>query len=140
MLTTKLGFMPYLDKKSCKLITMTHCSMHSLWILKKKSLELCVSRIYHRIFTRIDSLFKAGEGTLDFLTKTPSCTRMCEHYAMLRPLLGKRRTASRGDSTREFKLRSTILPRRFKTAFTSANAGRNLIAATCFPGNAFFTT
>ena len=32
--------------------------------------------IYPRIFTRIDSLFKAGEGPLGFLTKTLACTRI----------------------------------------------------------------
>ena len=35
----------------------------------KKGLELYASGIYPRIFTRIDSLFKAGEGTLGFLRK-----------------------------------------------------------------------
>ena len=36
-----------------------------------------MSGIYPIIFTRIDSLFKAGEGTLGFLTKMPTCTRIC---------------------------------------------------------------
>ena len=36
-----------------------------------------MSGIYPRIFTRIDSLFKVGEGTLGFLTRTPTCTRIC---------------------------------------------------------------
>ena len=40
-------------------------------------MELYASEIYPKIFTRIDSLFKAGEGTLDFLTKTSTCTRIC---------------------------------------------------------------
>ena len=44
------------------------------WIIdtflkKKKGLELYASGIYPRIFTRIHSLFKAGEGTLGFLRK-----------------------------------------------------------------------
>ena len=37
-------------------------------------MELYASGIYPKIFTRIDSLFKAGERTLGFLTKTPTCT------------------------------------------------------------------
>ena len=47
--------------------------------LKKieKGLELCVSEIYPRISTRINSLFKVGEGTLGFLTKTSACTMIC---------------------------------------------------------------
>ena len=41
-------------------------------------MELYASGIYPKIFTRIDSLFKAGKGTLGFLTKkTPTCTRIC---------------------------------------------------------------
>ena len=40
-------------------------------------MELYASGIYPKIFTRIDSLFKAGEGTLGFLTKTRTCTRIC---------------------------------------------------------------
>ena len=43
----------------------------------KKGLELYVSGIYPRIFIRINLSFKAGEGTLGFLTKTPTCTRFC---------------------------------------------------------------
>ena len=35
----------------------------------KKGLELYASGIYPRIFTGIDSLYKAGEGTLGFLRK-----------------------------------------------------------------------
>ena len=38
---------------------------------------MCVSGIYTTIYTRIDSLFKAGERTLDFLTKRPTRTRIC---------------------------------------------------------------
>ena len=81
--------------KSYELLTMTHCSMHNLSILFwKKSLELCVSGIYPRIFIRIVSLFMAGEGTLGFETKAPACTRFVARYAMLRPLRGKRRRAA----------------------------------------------
>ena len=57
---------------------MTHC-------------ELCVSGIYPKIFSRIDSLFKAGEGTLGFLTKTPTCTRICRALRDVRSLRRKRR-------------------------------------------------
>ena len=34
-----------------------------------------MSGIYPRIFTRIDSLFRAGEGPLGFLTKRPANRR-----------------------------------------------------------------
>ena len=76
-----------------------------------------MSGIYPRIFTKIDSLFKAGEETLGFLTKTPSCTRICERYAMLRPVRGKRRTASRGDSTRELKIAINHLATQVQNSF-----------------------
>ena len=66
-------------------------------------MELYASGIYPKIFTRIDSLFKAGEGTLGFWRKfdeSPTCTIIYKRYALLKPLRGKRRTAPRGVSTR----------------------------------------
>ena len=45
--------------------------MNSIYFFEKKkdALELYASGIYPKIFTRIDSLFKAGEGTLGFWRK-----------------------------------------------------------------------
>ena len=66
-------------------------------------MELYASGIYPKICTRIDSLFKAGEGTLGFWRKfdeSPTCTMIYKRYALLKPLRGKRRTAPRGVSTR----------------------------------------
>ena len=65
-------------------------------------MELYASGIYPKIFTRIDSLFKAGEGTLGFWRKfdeSPTCTMIDKRYALLKPLRGKGRTAPRGVST-----------------------------------------
>ena len=64
-------------------------------------MELYAYGIYPKIFTRIDSLFKAGEGTLGFRRKfveSPTCTMIDKRYALLKPLRGKRRTAPRGVS------------------------------------------
>ena len=58
-------------------------------------MELYASGIYPKIFTRIDSLFKAGEGTLSFLRKFDEMA----YSALLKPLRGKQRTAPRGVST-----------------------------------------
>ena len=63
-------------------------------------MELYASGIYPKIFTRIDSLFQAGEGTLGFLTKHLHVRGFVARYAMLRPVRGKRCPAPRGDSTR----------------------------------------
>ena len=49
----------------------------------KKALELYASRIYPNIFTRINSLFKAGEGTLCVLKKRLHVRGFVERYAML---------------------------------------------------------
>ena len=70
-------------------------------------MELYASGIYPKIFTRIDSLFKAGEGTLGFWRKfdePPTCTMIDKRYALLKPLRGKRRTAPRGVSTRDLRI------------------------------------
>ena len=75
-------------------------------------MELYASGIYPKIFTRIDSLFKAGEGTLGFGRKfdeSPTCTNIDKRYALLKPLRGKRRTASRGVSTSNISEQFTIL-------------------------------
>ena len=66
---------------------------------KKYDLELYASGIYPRIFTWIDSLFKAGEGPLGFLTKTKKTTRtrICR---ALRDVKATPWRAARGGSTR----------------------------------------
>ena len=45
--------------------------MNSIYFFEKKknALELYASGIYPKIFTRIDSLFKAGEGAAGFWRK-----------------------------------------------------------------------
>ena len=48
------------------------------------------SEIYSRIFTRIDSLFKAGACTFRFLSFWLTYTNDCRANAILRPLLGAR--------------------------------------------------
>ena len=76
---------------------MHNKSFIDYFLNKKIHSEVILSGIYFIIFTRITSLFRAGQCTLKFLL---TYTDGCRAYAMLKPLCEMRRLAPRCDLTR----------------------------------------